>query len=388
MPVHGSFFSDLDKFLPKSSGLCWGLLHELLHDSLLLVVPSFAVPCFFTHGWVQEVSSVQTLATHRACFSTESWEVSAQAGSATTNALRDAICVKGTRDRGRPASLYANMLHRDLEVVAKLPSHGSSGFFLSWQPSLCSSLLSCALSLSLALPLSLSCNQERQRASLFLLAHESQECTVPPRPLCRNTFLRLPLTKCLHQLWKVRRTTLCSILSCSAGCRGSCLRVVLLDPHSSSSASRSSPRSSSLPDTSSSTLRSLPPRLVVPTSFPVSTCILVLQRQRCLPTPATNSVLFRCCLQVHFGLLVRQHHELRRLRVRSHAWRSSQSFMPHFLPPQTTFNFALPPTRMALPIAAASLSRFFDFDLSAPGHTLLAPPQSTRRSLSRAFLPQ
>ena len=71
LPVHGSFFKDLNTSLPEGSGL----LHELLHASLLLVVPSFVFPCFFTHGQIQGVSSVQTLVTHRACFSTEPWEV-------------------------------------------------------------------------------------------------------------------------------------------------------------------------------------------------------------------------------------------------------------------------------------------------------------------------
>ena len=68
LPVDGCFISHLDKFLHGSSGWCWDLLYELLHASRLLVVPSFIVPCFFTRGLVQEVSSVQTLATRRACF--------------------------------------------------------------------------------------------------------------------------------------------------------------------------------------------------------------------------------------------------------------------------------------------------------------------------------
>ena len=80
-----------DTFLPGSSGLC-------LHVSLLLVIPSVVEPCIFTQGLVQEVSSVQTLVTHRACFSTEPWEVSPRAGSATAYALRGAVFVKGTRD--------------------------------------------------------------------------------------------------------------------------------------------------------------------------------------------------------------------------------------------------------------------------------------------------
>ena len=59
---------------------------------------SFVVPCFFTDGLVQQVSSVQTLVTHRACFSTEPLEVSPQAGYAKAYALRDGVFVKSTRD--------------------------------------------------------------------------------------------------------------------------------------------------------------------------------------------------------------------------------------------------------------------------------------------------
>ena len=42
----------------------WDQLYELLHASLLLVVPSCAVLCAFTRSLIQKVSSVQTLATH------------------------------------------------------------------------------------------------------------------------------------------------------------------------------------------------------------------------------------------------------------------------------------------------------------------------------------
>ena len=63
------------------------------------LTPSVGVPCFFTHGLVQEVPFFffKTAATHRACFSTEQWEASPQAGSATACALRDAIFVSGAR---------------------------------------------------------------------------------------------------------------------------------------------------------------------------------------------------------------------------------------------------------------------------------------------------
>ena len=91
-----------------SSGLCWDLLYELLHASLLLVVPSIVVPCFFTHGFIQEVPSVRTLAVHRACFSTEPWEVSPQAGSATAYAFSDAVFVKSTSDMHLSISIPAS----------------------------------------------------------------------------------------------------------------------------------------------------------------------------------------------------------------------------------------------------------------------------------------
>ena len=40
------------------------------------MVPFPVVPCFLTHGVVHEISSVRTLVTHCAYFSTEPWEVS------------------------------------------------------------------------------------------------------------------------------------------------------------------------------------------------------------------------------------------------------------------------------------------------------------------------
>ena len=58
-------FNDINEFLPWCRGLCWSPLYELLRVSLLFVVPSYVVPCCFTHGLVQEVSSVQTLASCR-----------------------------------------------------------------------------------------------------------------------------------------------------------------------------------------------------------------------------------------------------------------------------------------------------------------------------------
>ena len=80
LPVLGSFFNDLNKLLSGSCGLCWDLVY----------------------GLIQNVPSNETLDTHRACVSTEPWEVTHQAGSDTAYALRDAIFVKSAR--GMPIS--------------------------------------------------------------------------------------------------------------------------------------------------------------------------------------------------------------------------------------------------------------------------------------------
>ena len=71
----------------------------------------FFVSCSFTHGLVQEVSSVQTLVTDCTCFTTEPCEVSTQPVSATAYTLRDAICYQ-------KRSSYAHVGHVSVPLPA------------------------------------------------------------------------------------------------------------------------------------------------------------------------------------------------------------------------------------------------------------------------------
>ena len=88
-------------------------------------------------------------------------------------------------------------------------------------------------------PLSHSRDQQRQRASLYLVTHEHAVHMnvekIPHLRGCSSAVLLSPLhlVRCLHELR-------CPILCCSLGWRGSCMRIVLVLP-SSSSCSSSSP---------------------------------------------------------------------------------------------------------------------------------------------------
>ena len=109
--VHGSFFSDHEKCVPGSGDLRWDLLYELRHASLLLAVPSFVVPCFYTHGLVQELTFCPDPCFQSCMLLYRTVEVSPQAGSDTASALRNASSVKSTRDMPVPlrASLPASI---------------------------------------------------------------------------------------------------------------------------------------------------------------------------------------------------------------------------------------------------------------------------------------